>query len=909
MTRHYTLGFSGGEMSPGMFGLVSDAEFRRGVEKSRNAIVLPQGGLRRRGGTRISASIKDSAHRARVVRFRFSDDQACAVEMGHGYIRLHANGAPVLAVPRAYTASATVTFNAGTDLCTWPGAHNLVTGDPVQFTGGTMPTAVDGNLASSTTYYAEVVSPTTHKLRRTANATSAIDLTSGGAGTITGHRLYELGYVVVSGGTNYYCTAQHVNIAPPSAGTWYAMPVSGVLEIPASRFTDDNLFEITFAQSNDVMTFAHRDFESLELRRYSNERWVAASVVYANTLAAPTGLVVTADPGVTQDFSAITFPGGAGTDLQFATNSPHGLAAGVSTVRLVDGSGAGAISGYVRPGGVVLSDANNVFRVGKVIDPFQFWLCKMVGGANLKEGTDTTGVYTTLTLGFVEVNPTAETSARYVVTAVNSDGIESQPSSAVTATNNLDAQGAKNTLTWNAVVGARRYYVYREESGLFGFVGQVESDPATGFAAAPFVDDSINPDFSRTVPTFDSTLSADEHPGAVGYFQGRRWFAATQNLPQDVWGTRSGTESDLSFHIPVVDSDRIYFRAALRELAVVRHIVPAQHLLLLTSSGELRITPRSGDVLVPSGIDARPQSYVGASYVTPQVQGQWIVFAAERGGRVWATSYNLAGDGFIPADLSVRAAHLFAGATLVDSAMSRSPHPTVWFTNSLGRVLGCTFMPEQNVHGWFYLDTNGTIESIADVPEGDEDRLYAVIRRGSTRYIERFEPVADATRAAGLFLDAAVTVTSGTTVAVPHPNGTSLDALIDGVVYRDLVVAGGNVTLPKAPVSVAHVGLRYRTHIVTLPLALSIEGYAQGRQMNASRATPRVRQTGSCSVGPSTTSLVQLFRDDSLTLHDGFASQLVNPQWDNHGQLHIVQDDPLPVEVTSLTLEVAVGGE
>ncbi len=897
MTRTYTVGFSGGVMSPGMFGLIADAEFRRGLEQCRNAAILPQGGVRRRGGTRISAPIKNSAHRARVERFRFSDDQALLVEMGHGYIRLHEDGAPVAAIPRAYTASATVTFSATTPgVVTWPSAHNLIDGDPVQFTGGTPPTEV----VLGTTYYADVSSPTTIRLRTTPTGTSLLPFSGTGSGTTTGHRLYELGYVVVSGGVNYYCIQQHTNITPPNATFWYAMPASGVLEIPVTRFADDNLFEITIAQSNDVMTFAHRSFEPLELRRYSTARWVAASVVFSPSLAAPTGLAIVSDPGITQDISTITAPSGPGTELQFNTNSPHALSQGLSTILIGPGTGGSTV--YIPHG---------LYRVGKVIDPFAFWLCRMDGGNNIKtpDSAIYPGAYSGLTMGFIDVNPTAEQSHRYAVTAVNADGIESTPSAFVTAANNLDTQGAKNTLTWDPVVGARRYYIYREDSGFFGFVGQVDADPATGFASGAFVDDQINPDTSRTFPTFDQSLGTTEHPGAVGYYQGRRWFAATENQPQDVWATRSGTESDLSFHIPVSDSDRVYFRAALRELAIVRHIVPASQLLLMTSSGEMRVAPRSGVVLTPSDIDVRPQSFVGCSYVQPQLYGPWVVFVAERGSGVWTTTYELTSETFVPIEVSVRARHLFSGRVLVDSAQSRLPSPTLWFVSDDGRLLGCTFMPEQNVRGWFVFDTQGSFESVAVVPEGAEDRVYAVVLRDGVRYVERMEPVADATRAEGLFLDAAATITSGSSIPVVHPNGTVVDALIDGVVYRDLVVAGGAVALPVAATSRAWVGLRYQTDITTLPLALSIDAYAQGRQLNVNRVTPRIRESAPCLIGAPGASFAPLMPDVAGTLQSGFRSQLAHPSWQNTGQCTFLCTDPLPFEMTSLTIEVAIGGE
>ena len=39
-------------------------------------------------------------------------------------------------------------------------------------------------------------------------------------------------------------------------------------------------------------------------------------------------------------------------------------------------------------------------------------------------------------------------------------------------------------------------------------------------------------------------------------------FAGTNNAPQNIWMTKSGTESNMSFGIPIRDDDRIEFRVA-----------------------------------------------------------------------------------------------------------------------------------------------------------------------------------------------------------------------------------------------------------------------------------------------------------------------------------------------------------
>ena len=120
----------------------------------------------------------------------------------------------------------------------------------------------------------------------------------------------------------------------------------------------------------------------------------------------------------------------------------------------------------------------------------------------------------------------------YVVTAIGSNLIdESAQSSSQSVNNNIFVTGAKNTITWNSVAGAARYRVYKEQAGVYGFLGETTS--------TSIVDANIAPDFSRTPPVYDNPFpSSNNFPGAVSYFEQRRVFAGTNNDPQTIYMTK-----------------------------------------------------------------------------------------------------------------------------------------------------------------------------------------------------------------------------------------------------------------------------------------------------------------------------------------------------------------------------------
>lgn len=506
------------------------------------------------------------------------------------------------------------------------------------------------------------------------------------------------------------------------------------------------------------------------------------------------------------------------------------------------------------------------------------------------------------------------TTYQYVVTSLgtlNTD--ESAVSAAATCNGNLFTTGAYNTISWTAAAGASRYFVYKKSGGLYGYVGQ--SDGLT------FVDDNIAADMSRTPPIPQSLFNAaGDYPAAVSYFEQRRVFAGTLNKPQNLWMTKSGTESNMNYCLPVRDDDSIQFRVAAREANTIRHVVPLGNLILLTSSAEWRVTSVNSDALTPSTVSAAPQSYVGASMVQPCIIANNLIYVAARGGHVREMAYSYQANGYISGDLCLRAPHLFDLYDIKDMAYRKAPYPVVWCVSSSGKLLGLTYIPEQQVGAWHQHDTDGTFESCCIVAEGAEDVLYLVVKRtigGATkRYIEFMHTRQFVAQEDAFFVDCGLTYSGAaatTITGLGHLEGKTVNVLGDGAVMPQCVVTGGAITLPQA-VSKAQVGLPITSDLQTLPLAIEIQGFGQGRPKNVNRAWLRVFQSGGIFAGPRFDALTEV--KQRTTEPYGTAPALkseeipidVTPSWGPNGQLCIRQTAPLPLTLTGLSLDVVIGG-
>lgn len=91
--------FTGGEMSPKLYGRVDIAKYNNCAKELRNVVPLIFGGAESRDGTVFVASTKDSTKRSRLIPFSFSSSQSYVLEFGDLYMRVFTAGGQVETSP------------------------------------------------------------------------------------------------------------------------------------------------------------------------------------------------------------------------------------------------------------------------------------------------------------------------------------------------------------------------------------------------------------------------------------------------------------------------------------------------------------------------------------------------------------------------------------------------------------------------------------------------------------------------------------------------------------------------------------------------------------------------------------------------------------------------------------------
>ena len=506
----------------------------------------------------------------------------------------------------------------------------------------------------------------------------------------------------------------------------------------------------------------------------------------------------------------------------------------------------------------------------------------------------------------------------YMTTAVSSTLEESVASS--TTTQSYDLTVAGNYIDVNpkpggvGVTGAIRYNIYKQVSGIWGYIGQTDGSVLR--------DKNITPDATKTPPLVnDPFTSPTNYPGTCGYSGQRRIFGGTLTLPQNLWATQAGTESNMTYSVPTRASDAVFVRIATRDSQTIRHIVQLADLIVLTNNGVWRIQASDISPLSPTNIDPRLQTAIGANNVRPLVVGRSLIYAEDSGGRVRETTYAWQLQGYDSKDLSLMAPNLFDGYSLTSMAYTRVPTPIMWFVRSDGVLLGCTYMAEQDVAGWHVHTTGSTdkFESVCAVKENGEDVLYAIVNRtinGQTvRYCERkhtrnFTAATDA-----FFVDSGLTYngTPAQTISgIWHLEGKTVNVMADGATHPQCVVSGGSITL-QGSFSKVQVGLPITADFQTLPIGLQLEALGQGAQKNVNKVYLRLVNSSGMQVGPTFAKLRPVKQRTTepygtpTTLLNGEIMQVTDPLWRSDSQVCVRQTEPQPVTITSLVTNTAIG--
>ena len=443
-------------------------------------------------------------------------------------------------------------------------------------------------------------------------------------------------------------------------------------------------------------------------------------------------------------------------------------------------------------------------------------------------------------------------------------------------------------------------------SGHVGSFWQVSDGSVTGYVEVTGYTSStvVNITVRKVVPSGaqwkwrEGAFSAHrKYPRSIGFVEERLFFASTPSQPNTMWGSVNG---DFENHTPGTnDDDAVEYTVASSYVNPLHWLVEDRGLVIGTSKSEMRLGGGNDAPLSPSNARVQLQTTHGSKSVQPIRAGNSTVFIQRSGRKVRSLQYNFSSDSYIAPDLTVLAEHITESG-VVDMAYQQEPESIVHCVLANGKLASMTYVPEQQVVGWAVHETDGLFKSVATIPAGGSDQVWAVVQRtingNQKRYIEYFDPL--------LHMDCALSYSGSPVTSVSglgHIEAKQAVIVGDGAAYPSKTVTGSSVSLSPSASSI-DVGLPFTPKLVTLrPEIPDREGSLQGRKKRWSNIGVRVLDTLGVTINgdQAESRSSNDYMDQSPEPFDGDFI-VTNTGWDRDGEVTIEQTQPLPITILGM---------
>jgi len=245
MTAIMQKSFSSGELSPSLYARTDVAKYQNALRTCRNFYVMRHGGVSNRPGTQFVGEAKNQNRTVRLIPFVFNVNQTYCLEFGRFYMRVIKNGEYI----KRDGQSITGITNANPAVITYSGADNYANDDHILLSGISGPM---GNYLNNRQFIVKNVNTTANTFHIHYMNNTNVNSTSFGAYT--------------SGGT-----------------------IEEIYEI-TTPYSENDLSELKFVQSADVLTIVHPGHAPQNLSRTGDASWTLAAITFEAQIDYPTSI-------------------------------------------------------------------------------------------------------------------------------------------------------------------------------------------------------------------------------------------------------------------------------------------------------------------------------------------------------------------------------------------------------------------------------------------------------------------------------------------------------------------------------------------------------------------------------------------------------------------------------------------
>lgn len=856
--------FTGGEVSPHLYGRVDAAGYHSWLKTACNFFVHPQGGASNRPGTAYVNTAKYGQKKCRLIPFVISEEEAYVLEAGHGYLRVHTRAGTLLKDAQVYELACPYKENDLDDV-------KYVQYDQTLFM--THPSHPPQKLTRTADGYfslAEVPIKDGPFMLANTDAGKKMSLTSKDETVLSSGVKASLAFLPISY-PNYFVHVywQGVRFYEPAG---YGFDVADVAAFFNQRFS-----------SSGCKAYNQGGVLRIESPQDSGGDYNGAELVveYRSSITTPPKLVVTQ-----------TMSGGANA----------GEVVGSEETKLYLESDFDAF----RPG-----HAGALFALRhRVQSPSE---SGTLGYEGISKVIKTGGDWRLRTTGTWYGQIALESSADNVTWEKVKHFSKAQNEENLNTVGNLELSAKMRYLRVRCLgISGEMGYILQADSfnqeGIVRALSYVNSRRLLVRVERPLGDEEWTDDWS------EGSFSADAgYPGCVFFYQDRLGFASTRREPQTIWFSKTGEYEDFGYLRTLEDSDAVSLNLSSKKLNAINSVAVGSKLLVFTAGSEWSVG--CSGALTPYNMEIAQEGERGASRVQPIVVGSRTLYVQSRGSVLRDFFYQYSSSSYTGRDLTLRAKHLFFNKEIREISYQQEPDNLIWCVLSDGGLLSLTYLAEEDLFAWTRHESQGEFLSVCSIPSRGYDETWFLVRRGEQCFVERLLPRLTSKETEDqVFLDCSVSKKSAQSFnlleGLDHLEGRKVSVLADGEPLENLTVTDGSVTLPKA-VHTAHAGLPYEAVLQTLPAELTLaDGTLQDRRRRLVEITLKVLDSRGGRVGAGESRQDRLVPaqaaqyDAPGPLETRDFKKVFSSSHTAFPSVTFRQDAPLPVTVLALTTRI-----
>jgi len=486
----------------------------------------------------------------------------------------------------------------------------------------------------------------------------------------------------------------------------------------------EDLFEIQYVQSGDVMYLVHNEYAPRKLSRYGDTNWTMEALDF------------TGGPFLTENIT------------ETSTIEPSAKTGTITLTATADTFEAGHVGALWRINHLVDSNSIN----GEFTSATSSTTLEVQNGRIFDLTTENVWDGSIKLERSYDGTNWRDASRLFKINTINDGNIQ--------YTDQETIANATYKVTATAYVTGTIGYTLSARSGVFGGIVEIATVGDARHATATVETDF---DLVNTAATFRWSEGAwctkNGFPGSIAFFEERLVFGGSKLQPDTIWASQTDDWSD--FYFDGLATGAISFTMASDQVNQIQWLVGHTSILIGTSGAEWKLRGKDGP-LTFDNFDMTRQSTNGSAKVQPVVVNSNIIYAQRNAETIYQQQFAFERDNWLSIDMSLIAEHITDGG-ITEMAYQRTPRNILWLVRSDGTLLGVTLEESQQVVGWYRYTFDGDCESVAVIPGTGEDQVWVIIKRTIdgevTRYVEQFQPVEYDNQEDGFFVDSGLTFT------------------------------------------------------------------------------------------------------------------------------------------------------